>query len=235
MQRFKYSSKIISKNIINEKIIEICLEKPKDFNFKAGQYIILKLVNLPENVEGGNKRAFSIASSPLDEKICLITNRGVSEYKKYLEEKLKVGEDVEIFGPFGNMTLEENYKIITFLAGGAGIAPFLSMIRYVFQKNLDIKMFLFYSEKKFDYLVYLSELKEYEKLGKLNLIITLTQEKREGFEFGRINKEMIKRHLSDYLNESAFYIAGSPEFVESMKSYLKELEVNEERIKTEKW
>ncbi|MEM5830337.1 MAG: FAD-dependent oxidoreductase [Candidatus Aenigmatarchaeota archaeon] len=235
MQRFKYSSKILNKRVLNEKIIEICLEKPKDFNFKAGQYIILKIINLSENVEGGNKRIFSVSSSPLDEKICLITNRGISEYKKYLEEKLKIGEEVEFFGPFGNLILDENHKVITFLAGGTGIAPFLSMIRYIFQKNLDIKMFLFYSEKKFEYLVYLDELKEYERTDKLKLIITLTQEKREGFEHGRINKEMIKKYLNDKLNESVFYIAGPPEFVETMKNYLKELEVKEEKIKTEKW
>ncbi|MEM5820904.1 MAG: FAD-dependent oxidoreductase [Candidatus Aenigmatarchaeota archaeon] len=235
MQRFKYSSKILNKRILNEKIIEICLEKPKDFNFKAGQYIILKIINLSENVEGGNKRIFSVSSSPLDEKICLITNRGISEYKKYLEERLKIGEEVEFFGPFGNLVLDENYKVITFLAGGTGIAPFLSMIRYVIQKNLNIKMFLFYSEKKFEYLVYLDELKEYERTDKLKLIITLTQEKREGFEHGRINKEMIKKYLNDKLNESVFYIAGPPEFVETMKNYLKELEVKEEKIKTEKW
>lgn len=235
MQRFKYSSKILNKRVLNEKIIEICPEKPKDFNFKAGQYIILKIINLSENVEGGNKRIFSVSSSPLDEKICLITNRGISEYKKYLEEKLKIGEEVEFFGPFGNLILDENHKVITFLAGGTGIAPFLSMIRYIFQKNLDIKMFLFYSEKKFEYLVYLDELKEYERTDKLKLIITLTQEKREGFEHGRINKEMIKKYLNDKLNESVFYIAGPPEFVETMKNYLKELEVKEEKIKTEKW
>jgi len=230
----KFKTKVIDKKLLNEKIIEICLEKPENFVFKPGQWITLKLLGLGENVEGGNKRAFSIASSPLDKQICLIIDRGVSPYKKYLEEKLSVNEEVEIFGPFGNLVFDESANVSIFLAAGSGIAPILSMIRYSVQKNLKNFLYLFYYEKYLKFIVYFEELLEYSKSNKLNLVITLTQEKLENFEHGRINKELILKYVPEEdLKKAIFYIVGSSQFVKSMLNILNELKIEKSRIKTE--
>lgn len=230
----KFTTKVIKKRFLNEKIIEICLEKPENFEFRPGQWITLKLLGLEENVEGGNKRAFSIASSPLDREICLIIERGVSPYKKYVEEKLSVNEEVEILGPFGGLIFDEKSEYSIFLAGGSGIAPILSMIRYSIQKNLKNSFYLFYSEKHFKFLVYFDELLQYSKSNKLNLIITLTQEKLENFEHGRINKDMILKYVPEKdLKKAIFYIVGSSGFVKSMLDILEELKIEKSKIKTE--
>jgi len=230
----KFRTKVVRKRILNEKIIEVCLEKPENFEFRPGQWITLKLLGLEENVEGGNKRAFSITSSPLDKEICLIIERGISPYKRYLEEKLSVNEEVEILGPFGNLIFDENAEVSIFLVAGSGIAPILSMIRYSIQKNLKNSLYLFYSEKYFKFLVYLEELLEYSNSKKLNLVITLTQEKLENFEHGRINKDLILKYVPEKdLRKAIFYIVGSSEFVKNMLSILEELKIEKSRIKTE--
>jgi len=112
-----------------------------DVKYVAGQWMYVRLT--PEL-----KHHFTISASPTEPYLQFTTkNRSESEYKKHLWS-MKTGDGVEITGPFGSFVLDEadtGPKI--FVAGGIGITPFRSMIKYTSDKKLDLNISLLYSVK----------------------------------------------------------------------------------------
>ncbi|BBL45342.1 sulfhydrogenase 2 subunit gamma [Nanobdella aerobiophila] len=199
-------AKVIYKKLLNDNIIELGFEKVIDFI--PGQFIRLYINN--------ELREFSIISIPTDNCISIISTLSESDYKKNMRN-LKEGDLVYIEGPYGgNLSLKKN-KNIVMIAGGIGIAPFLSDIRYIVKNNLDYNIKLFYSVKYFKDAVYLDELKK----SKIDLILTITREKVDNYENSHINMELLKKYINN-LDSYDFYICGSTNFSISMLRMLKE-------------
>lgn len=133
----------------------------KSFLFQAGQYIVLKLPYLLYDDPKGNFRLFSITSSPNNKTVFSIAFRNsASGFKKSLLE-LPYGSTIEIEGPFGYLTLPRNTHIpLAFAAGGIGITPFLSMIRYANEEKTNNRIHLLYFNKNKKNAAYLPELEQ---------------------------------------------------------------------------
>src|SRR5579885_1687203 len=96
--------------------------------FCPGQF-----VNVTANVTPNTRvrRAYSIASSPLESEFRLTVKRMENgSLSTYLCDKAAVGDVVDVRGPYGIFTLEEKAAQSIFIAGGSGIVPFRSMWRY---------------------------------------------------------------------------------------------------------
>lgn len=216
--------KLLEKKEIAKNTVLIKLEKPKNFNFLAGQFISLKILNPKYEDYQNNQRNFSIASAPEDNyiEIAFRAREPISGFKKNILES-EIGKEFEILGPFGKLILpEKTDKKIIMLAGGIGITPFRSMIRHITFKNLDFIVYLFYSNKYKNEIAFFDELENISKNYKnIKVVFTLTGEKPENwnYEIGRINVEMIEKYVD--LNNSIVYIAGSNEFVLSLEEQLK--------------
>ncbi len=206
-----------------EKTTAFFFEKPKNFKFTPGQFIEIHL----------NKKIypFSIASSPKEKELMITTRMRPSAFKNSLN-KLKIGSRVKIDGPFGQFVLHKNIKIpAVFLAGGIGITPFRSMVKY----HLDHKITLFYSNRRIGDAPFLKELKDLEKQNKnLKLIATMTKTTKKEWNgySGYINQKMIKNNLEDR-GKPIYYIVGSSGFVQSMTNILVSIKIKSENIKTE--
>lgn len=205
-------AKVIDKIIFYNKFIEVRFEKI--FDYKSGQFIGIKLPIQDKK----NILYFSIFNDPLENYISILTNIGISEYKKYLLNNLKIGDELEILGPNGNMVLDDKNKNIVFIAGGLGITPIMSMIRYIVKLNLDYNCYLFYSIRYKDDFPYLNELLSYK--NKIKECITITREKVEGFMNERLDYNKIKEFVNDDLNKYTFYIVGSNNFVLNLRKQL---------------
>lgn len=228
--------KLVSKREIAENTLEFCFEKPDDLNFKNGQHFVIKIDNLSMIDEKGNERVFSVVSSANDKNLCFATRIRDSAFKKTLKS-LNQGDEVEVDGPYGYMTLPKSIdKDLVFIAGGIGITPFIGMIRYAIQENLQFRIYLFYSNRRPEDAAYLDELLNYNKEGKIKLIATMTQwqDSRISWEGekGYIDETMLKKYIPD-LNNVIFYIAGPTEMVSAMRSLLENLNVDDNSIKSE--
>ena len=81
-------------------------------------------------------------------------------FKRVLKT-IPLESEVYIEGPYGSVILHSDYtKPTVFIAGGIGITPFMSMIRYATKENLPHKIFLFYSNRRPEDSAYLEELKQ---------------------------------------------------------------------------
>src|SRR6267143_4614274 len=103
-------------------------EKPKGFEFEAGQFANFTLLSPPGWDLKGNTRVLSIASAPHERNLMVAMRLRTTAFKRTLNS-LPLGTELLLQGPYGGMTLLRNTtRPAVLLAGGIGITPFRSLI-----------------------------------------------------------------------------------------------------------
>jgi ferredoxin-NADP reductase len=105
-----------------------------------------------------------------------------------------------------------------FIAGGAGITPFIAILRDLYDKNKTAGNFLFFSNKTVADIIYEDELMKI--LGNKAVFI-LTRDKKQGYENGRIDKKFIERNKVDFSKH--FYVCGPDPMVAEILNTLQKL------------
>ena len=212
-------------------------------NYKAGQFSIVDL-GTKEDAKGPT-REFTIASSPTEKDVILISTRIRDTPFKQKLSKLEKGTPVKITAPEGDFILPDDYSNrVVFLSGGIGVTPFRSMIGYATDKQLPLKITMFDSNRDQANILYKDEFDSWAKLNKnLEIIYTITGEGEKSpssdwkGETGFIGKEMLLKYLTKHeLNNSIFYLCGPPAMLNAMYMLLaKEIKVPDEKIITEEF
>jgi ferredoxin-NADP reductase len=205
-----------------------------EVEFKPGQFFMLELINPPYNDDKGSKRYFSIVNSPRKKGILvMVTRLSDSAFKKSLNE-LAIGTEVYVDNIAGNFTLpNDKKKPLVFIAGGVGITPFMSMLRYVNEEELDYEITLIYSNRNNESTAFFEELKEIgEKNKNIKVIFTMTDDANWNGDKRRIDAQFIKDYINNG-NEYAFMTAGPPPMVKAVVEALEAAGVDENNIITE--
>ena len=214
-------------------------EKPNDFSFKAGQYIDLTIADSPNGVANGLTHTFSIASSPFDKELLVTTRIRNTVFKQALSI-LPIGSGVKIEGPMGSFSLHNNTaRLAVFLAGGIGIAPFLSMLSHAREEKLHHPIVLFYANRYLEDAAFIDELWKLERPNPRFCfvpILTRTAKNYRGWkgETGHLSPEMLLTHVG-ILRGPIYYIAGPPTMVAAARRTLGEVGVDEDDIRTEEF
>lgn len=90
--------------------------------FKAGQFVLLR------PTEQHPWRAYSFSRSPGQPLRLTVKQVPNGQVSPHLTSTLKVGDSLEVKGPFGHFVLPEKWSRAFFIAGGSGVTPFLSML-----------------------------------------------------------------------------------------------------------
>ncbi|MBU0532658.1 FAD-dependent oxidoreductase [Candidatus Micrarchaeota archaeon] len=198
--------------------------------YKPGHFTFLHLFN--ENGESIVKRAYSIASSPDMPYIELCIKMVNGELTGRLE-RIEVGGVVGIEQPGGHLTYDDQPKI-ALIAGGTGISPMMSILRYITYKQMKGEFVLFYSARTRADILYREELEELQKKNEnITVVITLTREEWEG-EKGRLCHAVIGKYIDDTKGFN-WWICGPMEMIKTMKQCLSSLGVEAKNIKIEGW
>lgn len=212
---------IIKRNTVADETTEIHLARSGyDFVFKAGQYAELCLSELLFDDPKGSCREFSIVSSPNNTlALTFIFRDSESGFKRSLKAA-PLGTLVEVSGPYGLFALPESKQPIIMIAGGIGVTPFLSMIRYAMEENKDYDITLIHSNKTQERTVYGKELEEWKKsFTRLQVIQNI----------GHITPDLIQANLKEK-KDSVFFVAGPPRMIQDAIEVLKNLDINQDRI-----
>jgi ferredoxin-NADP reductase len=118
----------------------------------------------------------------------------------------------------------------TFIAGGAGVTPFIAIFRQL-QKDGKIgnNKLIFSNRTSKD--IILKD--EFEKMLGANFINTLTDEKSEKYDNRRINESYLQEKIKDF--SQYFYICGPDAMIESIKAELLNIGANENKIVIEQF
>src|SRR3989344_460810 len=181
---------IVGQKTIADKTNEVSLGlSDKEFVFIAGQYIQMGLPELLYPDPKGASRTLSIAFSSNDkEKISIAFRDSGSGFKRTLME-LPFATLIDIEGPFGFFTLPRSAsQSVVFIAGGIGITPCLSMIRFADEMKRPGSITLLYANRDKESAAYLDEL---ETIAARNPKFVLKN------EFGRIDTAFIQDTVKD--------------------------------------
>ena len=197
------------------------------------------LRNPPETDAAGNTRSFSIASPLFENELVFTTRMRDTAFKRSLHT-VPLGTKIKIDPAMGSFTLHKDvFKPAVFLAGGIGIAPFLSILRQVDKDRLPQMLYLFYSNRRPEDTAFLDTLQTLVTTNpKFRLICTMTEmsksEKKWKGEAALIDKQMLSRYLGILLGP-IYYIAGPPAMVTAMRHTLVQAGVEKDSIRAEEF
>ncbi|WP_268036360.1 FAD-binding oxidoreductase [Algoriphagus sp. PAP.12] len=200
------------------------VEKPSGYTFVPGQ---ATEVSIDKEGWREEKRPFTFTSLPEDDHLEFV----IKSYRNHdgvtnQIDHLKRGDHLLIDESWG--AIEYKGKGV-FLAGGAGVTPFISILKS--QKangKLKGNQLIFANKTSKDVIM---ENWFRQELGS-DFISILDQEKKEGHEYGRIDKEFLEKHISDF--KQKFYVCGPEPMIESVKKDLEKLGAELEEIVFEK-
>ncbi|TSC65834.1 MAG: oxidoreductase, 2Fe-2S and FAD/NAD(P) binding domain-containing protein [Microgenomates group bacterium Gr01-1014_80] len=204
----------------------IIFEKPKNFTFYPGQYLDIAL---PVKDPTGKTRIMSIASSPSENFLMITYKVGFTPYKKYMKQ-LKAGDQVESSHPAGTVVIDDSAPIVM-LAGGIGIAPHRSMIKWAVDRKLNLPITLIYSNSNSDF-IYKKELDSWLKVyPKLTIHYVITSQE------GRLTKEQLNKILVPSSTDlvPVHYLAGPPAMVDDFENILLKMGVESFNIRTDRF
>ncbi|MFH1376593.1 MAG: FAD-dependent oxidoreductase [Candidatus Woesearchaeota archaeon] len=222
----KYKIEVIGIKKFSEGSFILKTKKPKAFNFKAGQFVMIHYKN--------NKKAFSISSHPSNKTLYFLIkkhNKGAVTPFLY---NLKKGDKIEISGPFGAFTIKDlSSKEIIFIAAGTGISPFRGMILEALKRFPNKKINLIFGFRQdFYYKDFFDKLKEKNKNFNYHAFCTGNIKDWKGKK-GRVTEHMPKIIISP--NNKEAFICGPKEMAESTKNTLIKIGFKLDQIHMEKW
>src|SRR3989338_4417838 len=210
-------------------------ERPEDFHFKAGQSCSLAF---PDRIVPG-RRMYSFSNSMADSDFFEVTIKKHGSFSSMMFS-IKEGAEIDVKGPFGNTFVfdESHHEGIVLLAGGVGVAPFMSMLQYASSRGMKNELVLMFSSKEEREIIARKRLDSYMENGKkISVVYALTQEQPSGWkgEKGRINSKMIKKYIKGMPDKYKYFICGPDAFISSMKIEIKGMSVDERNIVIEEW
>jgi ferredoxin-NADP reductase len=235
-----YHSTLLGRTEVAEGTMAFQFEKPNNFVFKAGQYIDLTLSGSQPQLgpSDGMTHTFSIANSPCDKELVVTTRMRNTVFKQAISS-LPIGSRARIEGPMGSFSVHKNTaRPAVFLAGGIGIAPFLSMLSYATEEKLRHPILLFYANRYLQDAAFIETLWKLESANpRFRFVPTLTRvASNNGWKgkTGHISSEMLLTHVGT-LRGPIYYIAGPPTMVAAARRTLSEVGVDEDDIRTEEF
>ncbi|MFZ2205171.1 MAG: FAD-dependent oxidoreductase [Minisyncoccia bacterium] len=198
---------------ITKGTMEVAIKVSENFNFIAGQYIWLQVPLLKYPDTKGNTRMYSISSSPNKKgELDIIFRLNENGYNRTLVEMIP-GEEIIFSGPYGPQKLPEDKSVpVVFVAGGVGVASFLSMIRFSTETDSGHKIVLIYTCESEKEMVYYDELKQLEKDNSNLKIFSVV---------GLLKENKLNSLVSDYIDKETFWsVIGPKSFVDFVGFYL---------------
>ncbi len=214
--------------------VEFVFASQEKLHFMPGQYMEWTLKH-PSTDSRGNRRYFTVASSPTENAIHLGVKfyENGSSFKRALHH-LSDKDSITVGSLGGEFTLPKSLeKKLVFIAGGIGITPFRSMIKYCIDSDEKRDIILMYSNKADSEIMYKNVFQIGEKIG-VKTIYTLTDidsvPKNWKGQVGRITPDMIRKEIPDF-TERLFYLSGPHGMVVGFEKTLKEIGISQFHIK----
>lgn len=198
---------------------------------RPGQFWFLKLVRPGRRTE---QHPFTISSSPTGEPPLTSTIKESGNFTRTIGET-RVGDRARVEGPFGRFSLVSiPAESFLFIAGGVGITPIMSMVRYLRDTNDTRPVGLIYGNKTEKDVLFRQELEAMPDHVKVTHILSDPDEAWDG-EKGFITTEAIRRAAGSLLETAHVYLCGPPVMMDKVIKSLRELGIGSARIHYERF
>lgn len=200
--------------------------KGKQLRYKPGQFMYLRLIR------GGrvsSSHPFTISSSPTWE-LLTVTPKQLGDFTATVKDT-KVGDLALIDAPYGVFSfLNHDGDRLAFIAGGIGITPFMSMLRYIYDKKIEKQVTIIWGNKDEEALCFQEELnKMARERENIKVVYVMSAQESWRGEKGRIGVKVIEKYVPD-LARCHFFVCGPPMLSLAVMKALRENGVPERRI-----
>lgn len=218
--------RIFEKVEVSHDVNRWVVEKPEGFDYEPGQAVELCL---DRDGYRDEPRPFTMTSRPSDPTLEFVIK--TYEQRDGVTDELdefKAGAHLLIGEPFGAISYRGEG---TFIAGGAGVTPFIAIFRELFAKGeVGLNRLIFSNSKAED--VFMKA--EFDRLLGDRVIYTLTDEDAPWAERRKVDKAFLAEHCSAF-GEQHFYLCGPPGMGKELKQDLVDLGADEGKIVHEDW
>lgn len=216
----EYIVKIKSIDKITHDVLQIVTEKPQGYHFTPGQATEIAI-----NKAGWNKerRPFTFTCLPEDDYL-EFTIKTYPLHKGVTNEllQLKQGDELILHDVFGTIAYKGEG---VFIAGGAGVTPFISILRFLQSKSkVGGNKLIFANKTKADIILK----GEFENLLGKNFINILSDENTDGYANGYITEGFLRANITN--PEQMIYICGPELMMEAVERLLADLGIDANKI-----
>lgn len=223
----EYAVKIVAIEPLTRDVKKFTLEKPDGYSFVPGQAteVSINQDGLKENTD----HPFTFTSLADEETLeFIIKAYPVEQYPHHagITEKLhqlNPGDELIIRDPWGTIHYE---KPGVFIAGGAGITPFIAIFKQLAQAEMLAEQTLVFSNKTQDDIILEDQLKTW--FSPEHLLLTLTREEKTGYLHGRPDEAFLSDHIDNF--DQSFYVCGPRPMVKDLKEVLSSLGASTESV-----
>jgi cytochrome-b5 reductase len=213
-------TRLLMSKFVTHDVKRFVLEKPKGFKFTPGQGVLLA-IDAPGLAD--DEHPFTPTSLAEDE-VLEFTIKGYPEH-------IGMTDRLHKLAPGAGLVLGEVFGTIqyrgpgVFIAGGAGITPFLAILRLLARDGkLDGNTLIFSNKTSADVILE-PELRHY--LGD-RAFFSLTREAKPGYENCRVDEGFLKEKIRDF--KQPFYVCGPPPMVEGLTKTLRGLGASPDNV-----
>ncbi len=217
--------KILDVKNLTHNVKRFTLSKPENYTFQPGQATDI-VINLPNWKDERRPFTFTCLN---DSNTLEFTIKIYDDHEGVTNQlgKLKAGDELIVHDVFGAIHYKGDG---VFIAGGAGITPFIAILRDLHKiGNLGNNELIFSNKTVND--IILKE--EFENILGDNFINTITEEKTDSYDHEKIDEKYLAKKITDF--NKYFYICGPDPMVEAIHKDLLNLGVKEEQIVIEEF
>ena len=201
------------------------------FDFLPGQYL-----NLVLDVDGKKvRRSYTIASSPSRSAYCEITvkREPLGTSFRHLHDQIAEGSRLDLSAPAGRFTFTgREARSIVLIAGGVGITPLMSKIRYLTDTSWSGEIHLIFAVQTEQDIIFREELDALQRRFP-NLHVTITTTRDQGSNWtgprGRLSPDLLNFAVPS-LTSRRVHICGPDEMMKAVVEMLKSLDMPDEQI-----
>jgi len=196
-----------------------------------GQFMFLRLVRPGRKSE---THPFTIAASPLEPGIVEATIKKSGNFTDTIDQT-RAGDIGRIEGPFGRFSLvHHEVSHFLFIAGGVGITPIMSMLRYLKETGDDRPAVLIYGNKTAQDIIFASELEQMPDHVRVTHVLSRPDAGWTGFT-GHITRAVIEESAGEHLRTCHVFLCGPVAMMNAVLHELREAGVDRRRIHYERF
>jgi ferredoxin-NADP reductase len=233
--KYRVAFRLKRKTRVAPDILDFTLLPSRPLVFAPGQYVECTLEH-PHADERGNRRFFTLASSPTENAVHL----GVRFYREgstFKRALATLDGRTQLFGAqvAGDFTLPRDpARKLVFIAGGIGITPYRSMLKYLVDTKQQRDIVLIYINKTQQEIIYRDVIAEAQSRLGVKCLYALTDVESIPQSWtghrGRVTAETLLQVVPDHA-ERTFYLSGPPDLVRAYERVLHEAGVHGRQIK----
>lgn len=221
----EYTLTIKSIEKITKDVLRITTSRPNNYTFTPGQATEVSI-----NKEGwvDKKRPFTFTCLPNDDHL-EFTIKTYTDHDGVTNQllTLNAGDEIIIGDSWGTIGYKGEG---TFIAGGAGVTPFISILRHLKSNGTLKNSKLLFANKTTQDII---NKNEFEHILGNNFINILSDEDVEGYAHGFIGKDFLKSNISDFSKH--IYLCGPKPMMDAVEKHLHDIGIEKSLIVKEEF